>query len=373
MAAVTNDETAGPPAVPPAFGAPRDLALLRRALDLAARGLLTDPNPRVGAVVTNGTGAVVGVGFHAGAGTPHAEVVALSDAAAAGADVRGGTAYVSLEPCAHTGRTGPCAEALLAAGISRLVFAQSDPTDLARGGADVLRAGGVTVVGGLLADEAHALNATWTRSQRLGRPVVTWKLATTLDGRAAAADGSSRWITGPQARADVHDLRSTCGAVVVGTGTVLADDPHLTTRWPDGSLRDRQPLRVVVGERDLPPGAAVVDGTAPSLHLRTHSPYEVVEALWDKGIRHVLLEGGPTLAAAFLSAGLVDDVVAYVAPVLLGGGARTVADLGITTIDAALRLEPTDVTVFGPDVRVTARPVLHPATPQKTRDTKEHH
>ncbi|MEO3938759.1 bifunctional diaminohydroxyphosphoribosylaminopyrimidine deaminase/5-amino-6-(5-phosphoribosylamino)uracil reductase RibD [Dermatophilaceae bacterium Soc4.6] len=363
---MTYDDSEGAGATPTASGDPRDLVLLRRALDLAARGLLADPNPRVGAVVTNGTGAVVGLGSHAGAGTPHAEVVALADAAAAGADVRGGTAYVSLEPCSHTGRTGPCAEALLAAGITRVVYAQHDPTALARGGADVLRAGGVTVIGGVLAAEALALNATWTRAQGLGRPVVTWKLATTLDGRAAAADGSSRWITSPQARADVHDLRSTCDAVVVGTGTVLTDDPHLTTRWPDGSLRDRQPLRVVVGERDLPPGAAVADGSGPSLHLRTHQPQDVVKTLWDKGIRHVLLEGGPTLAAAFLSAGLVDDVVAYVAPVLLGAGARTVADLGITTIDSALRLEPTDVTVIGPDVRLTARPVT-------TRPTKERH
>ncbi len=370
---MTYDDTEQPGVTPVAPADLRDLSLLRRALAEAARGPSPDPNPRVGAVVTNGTGAVVGAGFHAGAGTPHAEVMALADASAAGADVRGGTAYVSLEPCAHTGRTGPCAEALLAAGIARVVFAQSDPTDLARGGADVLRAGGVTVVGGVLADEAQALNAMWTRSQRLGRPVVTWKLATTLDGRAAAADGSSRWITGPQARADVHDLRSTCDAVVVGTGTVLADDPHLTTRWPDGSLRDRQPLRVVVGERDLPPGAAVEDAEAPSLHLRTRAPLVVVETLWDKGIRHILLEGGPTLAAAFLSAGLVDDVVAYVAPVLLGAGPRTVADLGITTIDAALRLEPIDVTVLGPDVRVTARPVPAPTTHPKTSHTKEHH
>ncbi|MDQ2755410.1 MAG: bifunctional diaminohydroxyphosphoribosylaminopyrimidine deaminase/5-amino-6-(5-phosphoribosylamino)uracil reductase RibD, partial [Actinomycetota bacterium] len=226
---------------------------------------------------------------------------------------------------------------------------------------------------GVLADEAHALNVTWTRAQRLGRPVVTWKLATTLDGRAAAADCSSRWITGPQARADVHDLRATCDAVVVGTGTVLADDPHLTTRWPDGSLRTRQPLRVVVGERDLPAEAAVSDDSSPCLHLRTHDPLTVVKALWDKGIRHVLLEGGPTLAAAFLSAGLVDDVVAYVAPVLLGAGARTVADLGVTSIDAALRLETTDVTVIGPDVRITARPVHAPAQPSPPPATKEHH
>ncbi|GAA1906352.1 bifunctional diaminohydroxyphosphoribosylaminopyrimidine deaminase/5-amino-6-(5-phosphoribosylamino)uracil reductase RibD [Lapillicoccus jejuensis] len=341
----------------------QDERYLREALELAARGPLPDPNPRVGCVLLDAAGAVVGRGFHAGAGTAHAEVVALADAAARGADVRGGTAYVSLEPCAHTGRTGPCAQALLDAGVARVVHAQSDPDPVAAGGADLLRAAGVPVDSGVLADEAEALNAVWTRSVRLGRPVVTWKVAASLDGRSAAADRTSRWVTGAAARADVHDLRARCDAVVVGTGTALADDPSLTTRWPDGSLRDRQPLRVVVGDRDLPSRAAVLDAAAPTLVVRGHDPAAVLETLHGKGIRHVLLEGGPTLAAAFLAAGLVDEVVAYVAPVLLGAGPSAVGDLGITTITDALRLEPTDVTVVGVDVRVTARP--RATTPQK--------
>ena len=210
----------------------RDTALVRRALELAVLGPQADPNPRVGAVIVDRDGAVVGEGHHRGAGTPHAEVDAL---ARAGERARGGTAYVSLEPCNHTGRTGPCARALLDAGVARVVHAQSDPGALTGGGADTLRAAGVEVVGGVLKDEALALNRAWTFAIVHGRPMVTWKFAATLDGRSAAADGSSAWITGPLARADVHDLRAECDAVLVGTGTVLADDPHLTVRHADGT------------------------------------------------------------------------------------------------------------------------------------------
>ena len=345
-----------------------DLEHLRAALVLAAGGSLGDPNPRVGAVVTDIRGVVVGQGLHAGAGTAHAEVVALIEA---GDKARGGTAYVTLEPCAHTGRTGPCTDALLASGIARVVYAQADPTPVAGGGAERLRAAGVEVVGGAIADEAEALNAAWTFAHRHGRPMVTWKLATTLDGRAAAADGTSRWITGEAARADVHDLRAACDAVLVGTGTALVDDPSLTARHPGGSLRSRQPLRVVMGRRSIPAGARLLDESAPTLHLTTHDPLVALEALWGKGIRHVLLEGGPTLAAAFLAAGLVDEVVAYVSPVLLGAGRPTVADLGITTIDSALRLEPVDVSVLGADVRIRARVAVTSSTTHRQRHPLE--
>ena len=345
-----------------------DLEHLRAALVLAAGGSLGDPNPRVGAVVTDIRGVVVGQGLHAGAGTAHAEVVALIEA---GDKARGGTAYVTLEPCAHTGRTGPCTDALLASGIARVVYAQADPTPVAGGGAERLRAAGVEVVGGAIADEAEALNAAWTFAHRHGRPMVTWKLATTLDGRAAAADGTSRWITGEAARADVHDLRAACDAVLVGTGTALVDDPSLTARHPGGSLRSRQPLRVVMGRRSIPAGARLLDESAPTLHLTTHDPLVALEALWGRGIRHVLLEGGPTLAAAFLAAGLVDEVVAYVSPVLLGAGRPTVADLGITTIDSALRLEPVDVSVLGADVRIRARVAVTSSTTHRQRHPLE--
>jgi diaminohydroxyphosphoribosylaminopyrimidine deaminase/5-amino-6-(5-phosphoribosylamino)uracil reductase len=333
-----------------------DTTWLHRALELAARGPCPDPNPRVGCVLVAPDGSVVGEGFHRGAGTPHAEVAALT---AAGDAARGASAYVSLEPCAHTGHTGPCAEALAKSGVTRVVYAQADPNPAAAGGADLLRAAGVEVVGGVLAGQAEALNERWTRTILLGRPLVTWKFAATLDGRSAAADGTSQWITGPAARQDCHLLRATRDAIVAGTGTILTDDPRLTVRLPD----DRMPpgpgpgaglRRVVVGLRDVPATARVHEGPGEVLHVRSRDPHEVLAALWDDGRRDVWLEGGPTLAAAFLTAGLVDEVYAYVAPALLGAGPAAVADLGITTMAAIRRLETKDVRLVGGDVRIHA-------------------
>ncbi|MEO7587681.1 MAG: bifunctional diaminohydroxyphosphoribosylaminopyrimidine deaminase/5-amino-6-(5-phosphoribosylamino)uracil reductase RibD [Arachnia sp.] len=329
-----------------------DVRHIGRALDLSSLGPAVDTNPRVGAVVTDAAGTVVGEGFHHGAGHPHAEVEALK---VAGAAARGGTAYVSLEPCNHTGRTGPCTEALIASGVARVVFAQADPNPLASGGASRLRTQGINVTGGVLGDKASAINRTWTHRVRTGRPFVTWKFAATLDGRSAAPDGTSRWVTGAEARADVHALRHRCGAVIVGTGTVLADDPQLTVRDPHGT-HAAQPLRVIIGLRPLPATARVLDDEAPTLVLPTQDLRAAMAQLARKGIHHALLEGGPTLAAAFLRAGLVDEVVAYVAPSLLGAGPSAVADLGIGTIADTLTLTPTDVTIFGIDVRITATP-----------------
>ncbi len=340
--------------------AQRELAAMRRALELAAQGSPADPNPRVGAVVLAADGRPVGEGHHAGAGTPHAEIVALEQA---GPLARGGTAVITLEPCDHTGRTGPCTRALLEAGVARVVFAQDDPNPAAGGGARRLRDAGLQVQRGPLTDEAEALNRAWAFAHRIGRPMVTWKFAATLDGRSAAADGSSRWITGAEARADVHDLRAECDAILVGTGTVLADDPQLTLRHPDGSLRDRQPVRVVVGTRPLPPTARVLDSAAPTVQLTDRDPAAVLKTLRDQGLHHVWLEGGPTLAAAFVRAELVDEVVAYLAPALLGSGPTAVTDLGVSTIAAARRLRPTDVRTFGDDVRIRA--TLTPSTTQE--------
>ncbi|MGG5257321.1 bifunctional diaminohydroxyphosphoribosylaminopyrimidine deaminase/5-amino-6-(5-phosphoribosylamino)uracil reductase RibD [Phycicoccus avicenniae] len=331
-------------------------ALMQRALVAARLGPEADPNPRVGCVVTDRAGTVVGTGHHRGAGTPHAEVDAL---ARAGSAARGGTAVVTLEPCDHAGRTGPCTEALLAAGITSVRYAVADPDPKAAGGAEHLRRAGLDVHvedDPAMRAAAEAVNATWLHARRTGRPFVTWKTASTLDGRTAAADGSSRWITGEAARADVHRLRARVGAVLVGTGTVLADDPALTVRDADGHPAGRQPLRVVAGRRPVPAGARLLDGHAETLVLPTHDPTEVLAALLDRGVHHVLLEGGATLAAAFLRAGLVDEVVAYLAPVLLGAGPAAVGDLGIGSIEGAVRLETTDVTVLGDDVRITARP-----------------
>jgi diaminohydroxyphosphoribosylaminopyrimidine deaminase / 5-amino-6-(5-phosphoribosylamino)uracil reductase len=345
----------------------RDLAeraAMRRALDLARTpGIPLGPNPRVGAVLLAPDGTTLAEGVHRGAGTPHAEVDAL---ARAGDRARGGTAVVTLEPCNHTGRTGPCAQALLEAGVTRVVFAQADPNPVAHGGAETLRDGGVDVAGGLLADDAREVNRAWTFSVLHRRPLVTWKLATTLDGRSAAADGTARWISSPPARRDGHRLRAGCDTILVGTGTVLVDDPQLTVRDDDDVdlPRERQPLRAVMGRREVPSGRRVLDAAAGTVVLATRDPHEALAALHARGRQHVLLEGGPTLAAAFLTAGLVDEAVAYVAPMLLGSGLAAVGDLGVATIADAVRLELVDTSVLGdgPDanVRLTLRP-SHPA------------
>lgn len=328
-------------------------AAMHRALALAASpGVPLTPNPRVGCVLLDPTGQVIAEGYHRGAGTAHAEAAAL---AVAGPAAVGATAVVTLEPCAHTGRTGPCAQALVEAGVARVVYAQADPNPVASGGAGVLARAGVDVSGGLLAAEAAALNEAWTFAVTRGRPLVTWKVAATLDGRVSAADGSSRWITSAPARAEVHQLRSEVDAVVVGTGTVLADDPSLTARDDTGRPTGRQPLRVVMGRREVPTGAALRDGAAPLVVFPTQSPAQVLAELAGREVRHVLLEGGPTLAASFVRAGLVDRVIWYVGPMLLGGGRPAVADLGIPSIDQALRLQVNAVRMVGADMRVDAR------------------
>lgn len=332
---------------------------MRRALELAATaGVPHGPNPRVGCILLAPDGSVIAEGFHRGAGTPHAEAAALATAYELGGPdaARGATAVVTLEPCNHTGRTGPCAQALIGAGVARVVFAQPDPNPLAAGGAATLRGVGIAVETGLLEREARRLNRSWTFALEHGRPFVTWKFAATLDGRSAAADGSSKWITGEIARRDVHRLRAECDAILVGTGTVLTDDPALTVRDEIGELIERQPLRVVLGEREVPDGARLLDGDAETLHLQTRDVAAAVSELHELGIQHLFVEGGPTVAAAFLAAGYVDEIVAYVAPKLLGSGSNAVADLGIESITGALDLEVEDITVLGHDVRITGRP-----------------
>jgi len=333
-----------------------ELAAMRHALALARTpDLPLGPNPRVGAVIVDASGATVGEGFHLGAGTPHAEVVALRQA---GAAARGGTVVVTLEPCNHIGRTGPCTQALIDAGVRRVVFAQHDLNPAADGGTEAMRAAGVEVEDGVLAEEAEAINETWTFSVRQQRPFVTWKFAATLDGRSAAADGSARWITGPEARADVHRLRASCDTVLVGTGTVEADNPRLTARDEHDRPKppDRQPLRVVMGHRELDPDSRVFDGSARTVVLPTHDPRLALAALYAVERQHVFLEGGPTLAAAFLSAGLVDEVIAYVAPALLGSGSHAIGDLGIRSMEQIRRFRLVEATPFGDDVRLTLRP-----------------
>jgi diaminohydroxyphosphoribosylaminopyrimidine deaminase / 5-amino-6-(5-phosphoribosylamino)uracil reductase len=216
------------------------------------------------------------------------------------------------------------------------------------------------VAGGLLVDEARRVNRAWTFALEHGRPFVTWKFATTLDGRSAAADGTSRWVSARPARLDTHRLRSLCDAILVGTETVAVDDPALTVRDEYDDPLPHQPLRAVMGERDLPPDRVVFDDSAETVQLRTHDPREVLDTLFARDRRHLFLEGGPTVAAAFVRAGLVDEVVAYVAPMLLGAGRTAVGDLGITTIGDALHLDVTDVTVLGSGPETNLRLTMSP-------------
>ncbi|HTX95226.1 MAG TPA: bifunctional diaminohydroxyphosphoribosylaminopyrimidine deaminase/5-amino-6-(5-phosphoribosylamino)uracil reductase RibD [Mycobacterium sp.] len=312
----------------------------------------TYPNPPVGAVITDAAGHVVGVGGTGPAGSDHAEVVALRRA---GGLAAGGTAVVTLEPCNHHGKTPPCVDALLEAKVAAVFYAVSDPNPVAAGGAARLAVAGVRVQSGLLADEvAGGPLREWLHKQRTGLPHVTWKYASSVDGRSAAADGSSQWVSSEAARLDLHRRRAMADAIVVGTGTVLADDPALTARLPDGSLANRQPLRVVVGMREIPGEATVLNDDSRTMVIRTHDPMEVIKALSDR--TDVLLEGGPTLAGAFLRAGAVDRILVYVAPILLGGPVTAVDDVGVPTIARARRWQFDGVERVGPDLVLSLVP-----------------
>ncbi len=344
---------------PAQFGAVSDAELLalRRCLVLGD-GICghTSPNPPVGAVVLDASGHPIGDGATEPPRGRHAEIVALDEAGAAAA---GATLVCSLEPCAHHGRTGPCTDAIRAAGIRRVVFGSADPNPVAGGGAEILRAAGIDVVGEQLLDDVHrSALGRWLIAIEQGRPHVTWKFAATLDGRVAAMDGTSRWITSAPARADVHRLRAEIDAIIVGSGTVLADDPQLTIRDEGGELAPRQPIRVVFDRRGrIPANARVRDQSATTV-VWIDSVFDALSAMYEGGVRAILLEGGPTLAAAFLKAGYIDRVVGYLAPALLGAGPSLVGELGITGIARALRLVVEDVAVVGVDVRITARPAV---------------
>jgi diaminohydroxyphosphoribosylaminopyrimidine deaminase/5-amino-6-(5-phosphoribosylamino)uracil reductase len=356
---------------------------MRRAAELAAYALgTTSPNPTVGAVVLDTSGLPVGEGYTSPPGEAHAEIHALT---MAGERAHGGTLVTTLEPCNHTGRTGPCAQAIIAAGIARVVIGVADPNPEAAGGAQTLRDAGIEVESGVEQEIAALSNEAWLFALRSGRPFVTWKYAASLDGRAAAADGSSQWITGSEARADGHRLRAQSDAVMVGSGTILADDSHLTVRYA-GKLADKQPLRVVVDTHARTPlDAHVLDGSAPTLIAcgddaeptaleKLRSVVDVVvfplgldgrvdlgqllDELYRRDVRSLMLEGGPALAGAFVDERCVDRVVAYLAPALIGGeGTPALAGAGAISIDKAWRLRIDDVRRVGPDLRIEARPV----------------
>lgn len=356
-----------------------DHAYMARALELAVRGLYTtDPNPRVGCVLVR-DGRVLGEGWHRRAGEPHAEVHALQ----AAAEARGATAYVTLEPCSHHGRTPPCAEALVAAGVARVVVAMEDPNPRVAGaGLRRLQQAGIETASGLLSDQAEALNPGFTKRMRQGLPYLRVKLASSLDGRTAMRSGESKWITSDAARRDVHRLRARSSAIVTGIGTVLADDPRLTVRDVAAGEGLLAPLRVVL-DRSLrtPPGAQVLAGGALLFHgaadpgraeaLRQSGAelqavpeaepgldlLEVLRELGAREINEVLIEAGPTLAGACLQQGLADELVLYLAPHLMGHEGRPLLSLpGLERMDQRLPLERADVRQVGEDLRIVMRP-----------------
>jgi diaminohydroxyphosphoribosylaminopyrimidine deaminase/5-amino-6-(5-phosphoribosylamino)uracil reductase len=330
---------------------------MRRAFALATQGPVTGGNPQVGAVLLDAAGTIVAEGWHRGAGTPHAEVDALSKLAPSKlphGNAAGLTAVVTLEPCNHTGRTGPCSVALIEAGVERVVYAISDPGYASAGGAQRLRDAGVDVVAGVLADEAEELLHIWLTSVRRGRPWVTVKWASTLDGRAAASDGTSQWITGTAARQRVHEQRAASDAILTGTGTVLADDPSLTARGDAGELLAHQPIPVVVGERPIPADAALRSNPAGLIETGTRDLDRVLTDLNDRGIRRVFVEAGPTLVSALIAGGFADEYAVYLAPTLLGGERLAIGDLGIPTLADARRLQLQSVEQLGDDIVITA-------------------
>ncbi|EYT54854.1 DeoR faimly transcriptional regulator [Leucobacter sp. UCD-THU] len=348
---------------------------MRRALVIAGRGPSADPNPQVGCVLLDPAGRIVAEGWHLGAGTPHAETAALAQLPAEWRARAGElTAVVTLEPCNHTGRTGPCAVALIESGIGAVVYALSDPGDASAGGAERLRAAGVEVRGGVLPGEARIVLGPWLARQAAGvddeardasaRPHVTVKWAQTLDGRAAAADGSSRWITGVDARADVHRRRAEADAILVGTGTLIADDPELTSRAEHGGLlvpAAEQPIPVVLGHRPVPSGARVrqhpalaAHGLSEPLRITGDDLASDLAALHARGVRRLFVEGGPTVASALIAAGLADEVLVYLAPALLGGPRLALGDLGIADMAGIERLRVSRTAQLGADLLIKA-------------------
>jgi len=328
-------------------------AAMRRALELALRGPARGVNPQVGAVILDRNLNIISEGWHEGSGTPHAEVMALSQLAMM---PDGATAVVTLEPCNHTGKTGPCSQALIAAGVSRVVYASSDIGITSGGGAETLRAAGIEVISGVLKAEADFQARVWLTAAKQQRPFVTLKWATTIDGRTAAADGTSQWISGLESRADVHLRRSQLDAILVGTGTAITDNPTLTARRPDGSLYPTQPLRVVLGDRSLPPTLNLFNNEALSLHLRTRDLNQALRHLWELGIKHVWVEGGPGVASQFVKHGLVNEYLIYQAPMLLGGPNASMQDIGVATMSQAIKLQILHTQKLGEDLLIVAAP-----------------
>jgi diaminohydroxyphosphoribosylaminopyrimidine deaminase/5-amino-6-(5-phosphoribosylamino)uracil reductase len=328
--------------------------VMRRAIALSSNGPARGVNPQVGAIALDPAGNIIAEGWHRGSGTPHAEVDALSKLSAE--QVRGATMVVTLEPCNHTGRTGPCAAALVEAQVARVVYAVGDPGCESSGGAERLREAGIEVIGGVLASEVEAHQNSWLTAARLGRPHVTVKWASSIDGRAAAADGTSQWISGPGSREIVHRQRALADAIIVGTGTVISDNPSLTARTAEGALQDVQPVPVIIGERPIPGDSLVYQHPHAPIVPATRNIKAVLAELQARGLRSVYVEGGPTLASAFIEAGVVDRYFIYLAPTILGGSRLAITDVGIGSLSERIDLEFTRVEQVGVDLFIEAIP-----------------
>ena len=319
-------------------------AAMARAIDSARLGLgKTYPNPIVGAVITSATGELISEGFHQGA--DHAEVIAIN---AAQAKTVGSTLYVTLEPCNHHGKTPPCVDAIIKSGIRKVVYAVSDPNPAAAGGAERLRQAGIEVQSGIGEVQARLENRAWLTKVKLGRPRITWKIASTMDGKVAASDGSSKWITGELARADVARMRSQVDALVTSTATVNADDPLMTSKG-----QGRNPVRIVMGETSISSNSQILNGDAETVIINSHNTKELITLANQRGFNQLLIESGPTFGTALLREGLIDEIVLFQAPTILGSGMPSISDFGATKLSERLDFEILDVEILGADLKIT--------------------
>jgi diaminohydroxyphosphoribosylaminopyrimidine deaminase/5-amino-6-(5-phosphoribosylamino)uracil reductase len=312
------------------------------SLGLQGLGVST-PNPNVSAAIYAADGSLIADGFHnRKVSIDHAEVVALKKA---GSAARGATMVVSLEPCAHTGTTPPCVQAIVDAGIAKVIYAVADPNPVAAGGAQKLTDAGIVVEHRESADLEFVQRA-WLHKERTGRPLMIWKVATTLDSKVAASDGTSQWITGPESREDVQELRAQSDAILIGTNTALVDNPHLIPRG-----HEARPVRVICGEQEVPATNKVFDDEARTVLVKSKSIPELIKVLSDEGFNQVLVEAGPTLGSALMASGKIDELIVYQAPKMLGAGKEFVSHLGISTLNDHLKLELLGVQPFGSDIK----------------------
>jgi diaminohydroxyphosphoribosylaminopyrimidine deaminase/5-amino-6-(5-phosphoribosylamino)uracil reductase len=319
-------------------------AAMARAIECANYGLgKTFPNPIVGAVITSATGEFISEGYHQGA--EHAEVVAIRGAKEIPA---GSILYVSLEPCNHQGKTPACVDAIIESGIKKVVYAVSDPNPVAAGGSERLRGVGIEVVSGIGEVQASHENRAWLTKIEKSRPRITWKIASTMDGKVAAADGSSKWITGELARADVAKIRAQADAIVTSTATVIADDPLLTSKG-----LGKNPLRIVLGLSEIKSDSKILGDDAETVLIKSHNFNELIALANDRGFNQLLIESGPTLGTALLRADLIDEIILFQAPTFLGSGTPSIGDLGISNISGRLDFEISDIEVIGADLKIT--------------------